>query len=140
MSERLDYRSDFPLSEKRRDLVQTATGRTLDEITLEAVMEGQIAADELRITPQTLEYQAQIAESIGRRQLALNMRRAAELTRVPDQRVLQIYNALRPGRSTERELLAIADELEGVYSAGVCATFVREAAAIYKTRGRLKPE
>lgn len=138
MTDKLHYAQDYPLSEKRRDLVKTATGKTLDEITLAAVMNGEITAEEIRITPQTLEYQAQIAESINRRQLAGNMRRAAELTSVPDARILEIYNALRPYRSTKADLLAIADELEQQYGAMISANFVREAAAVYEARGRLK--
>lgn len=134
----LNYKTDYPLSEKRRELVKTATGKTLDEITLEAVVSGAVKADEIRITPQTLEYQAQIAESISRPQLANNMRRAGELTKVPDARILQMYNALRPNRSTKAELLAIADELEKQYGAKVCANFVREAAAVYEARDVLK--
>ena len=34
-------------------------------------------------------------------------------------RVLEIYNALRPYRSTKQELLDIADELEGKYNCKV---------------------
>jgi propanediol dehydratase small subunit len=66
------------------------------------------------------------------------MRRAGELTRVPDERMLQMYNALRPNRSTKAELLAMADELENQFQARVCANFVREAAAFYEARGVLK--
>ncbi len=135
---KLDYRRDYPLAEKRRELVKTATGKSLDDITLDAVVSGEVKAEEIRITPQTLEYQAQIAESIGRPQLAANMRRAAELTKVPDERILQMYNSLRPNRSTKAELLAIADELEGQYGAKICAAFVREAADVYERRGVLK--
>ncbi|UCF02298.1 MAG: propanediol dehydratase small subunit PduE, partial [Deltaproteobacteria bacterium] len=69
---------------------------------------------------------------------AANLRRAAELTRIPDERVLEIYNALRPYRSTKRELLDIAGELESQYQARVCAALVREAADEYERRGRLK--
>jgi propanediol dehydratase small subunit len=134
----LHYKSDYPLSEKRRELVKTATGKTLDDITLDAIMSGTIEAEEIRITPQTLEYQAQIAESISRPQLAGNMRRAGELTRVPDERILEMYNALRPNRSTKAELLAMADELEKKYEAKVCAAFVREAAGVYEARDVLK--
>lgn len=137
---KLNYKTDYPMSEKRPDLVKTVTGKTLDQITLEAVMSGEIKAEEIRITPQTLEYQAQIAESIGRPQLANNMRRAGELTKVPDERILEIYNALRPYRSTKAELLAIADELENEYGAKINANFVREAASVYETRERLKEE
>lgn len=134
----LDYKRDYPLAEKRSDLVRTGKGKSLDQITLDAVMKGEIDADDLRITPQTLEYQAQIAESIGRPQLASNFRRAAEMTKVSDERILQIYNALRPYRSSKEEMLAIADELENKYGAKVCAAFVREAADVYEARKRLK--
>ena len=101
-------------------------------------MEGEIEADEIRVTPEILEYQAQIAESIGRPQLAANMRRAAELTAVPDDRILEIYNTLRPDRATKDELLEIADELENEYDAQINAELIREAADVYETRGRLK--
>jgi len=66
------------------------------------------------------------------------MRRAAELTRVGDERILEIYNALRPYRSTKADLLAIAEELENKYGAKICAAFVREACDVYERRGRLK--
>lgn len=136
----LNYKSDYPLAEKRRELVKTATGKGLDDITLDAIMSGAVKAEEIRITPQTLEYQAQIAESISRPQLARNMRRAGELTRVPDERVLAMYNALRPNRSSKAELLAMADELETQYDAKVCANFVREAAGVYEARNVLKKD
>ncbi|HMQ32108.1 MAG TPA: diol dehydratase small subunit [Chloroflexaceae bacterium] len=136
--QKLDYRRDYPLAEKRPELVKTATGKSLSEITLDAVVSGAVKAEEIRITPQTLEYQAQIGESIGRPQFAGNLRRAAEMTAVPAARILQMYNALRPNRSTKAELLAIADELETQYAAKICAGFVREAAEVYERRGVLR--
>jgi propanediol dehydratase small subunit len=136
----LDPARDFPLAAKRPDLIKTSSGKSLDQVTLEAALKGEIAAEELRITPETLELQAQISEKAGRPQLARNIRRAAELTRVSDERVLQIYNALRPYRSTKGELLAIADELENKYGARINAAFVREAADVYERRGRLRQE
>ncbi len=69
----------------------------------------------MRITPETLRMQAAIAQDAGRDRLAMNFERAAELTAVPDDRILEIYNALRPYRSTQAELLAIADDLEQRY-------------------------
>jgi propanediol dehydratase small subunit len=137
---KLNYRTDYPLAKKRPDLVKTSTGKSLDDITLDAIMSGAVKAEEIRITPQTLEYQAQIAESISRPQLARNMRRAGELTRVPDERMLAIYNALRPNRSTKAQLLAIAEELDNTYGAKVCAGLVREAATVYEARGVLRKE
>jgi len=134
----LDPVKDFPLATKRPDLVKTSTGKGLKDLTLEAVIKGEIKPEEVRITPEVLELQSQIADKVLRPQVASNLRRAAELTRVADERILEIYNALRPYRSTKAELLAIAEELESKYSAKVCAGFVREAADVYERRGRLK--
>ena len=82
--------------------------------------------------------QAQVAESVGRDTLARNMRRASELIAVPDDELLTIYNALRPYRSTKKELNDIADNLERQYACTVNAAFIREAADVYEKRGRLK--
>ncbi|HEX6025047.1 MAG TPA: diol dehydratase small subunit [Solirubrobacter sp.] len=133
----LSAERDYPLAAKRPDLVQSATGKHLDAITLEKVIAGEITFEDIKPRPETLEYQAQIAESAGRPSLATNLRRAAEMTRIPDARVLEIYNALRPYRSTKQQLLDIADELESQYQATVCAGLVREAAEVYDRRGRL---
>ena len=56
----------------------------------------------------------------------------------PDDRILEIYKALRPYRSTKQELIAIADDLEQRYQAKICAAFVREAAELYVERKKLK--
>jgi len=135
---KLNAKSDFPLSKKRPDLVKSRTGMAFNDITLEKVINGEVGFDDVRIRPETLEYQAQIAESGGRPHIASNLRRAAEMTRIPDDRVLEMYVALRPYRSTKAEMLAIAEELENKYDAKVCAKFVREAAEVYEKRKRLK--
>lgn len=137
---KLDYRKDYPMAAKRPELVKTASGKSLADITLDAVVSGEVKAEEIRITPQTLEYQAQIGESIGRPHMARNLRRAAELTKVPDARILEMYNALRPNRSTKADLLTIAAELEATYGAKVCAGFVREAAEVYERRDVLRKD
>ena len=137
--DRMTYR-DYPLSEKSADKLRTPTGKKLSDVTLEALMAGKITAEDVRITPETLEMQAQVAESRGRDRLAANMRRAAELIAVPDERILEIYNAMRPYRSTKGELYAIADELETRYSAKVTANLVREAADVGEARDRLKKD
>jgi propanediol dehydratase small subunit len=133
----LNAKRDYPLATKRPDLVQSATGVSLNEITLDKVVAGQIKFEDIKTRPETLEYQAQIAESAGRPSLASNLRRAAEMTRIPDARVLEIYNALRPYRSTKQQLLDIAEELGSQYQATICAAHVREAAEVYERRGRL---
>jgi propanediol dehydratase small subunit len=53
---------------------------------------------------------------------------------VPDDRLLEIYTALRPGRSTVSELEEWAQRLEA-WEAPRTAAFVREAAAAYAERG-----
>src|SRR5690242_12073717 len=138
-NEPFDPVADYPLGERRPDLIQTATGKPLAAVTLAAVVAGEIGADDLRITAEALERQARVAEASGRPALVPNFRRAAELTRVPDERLLAIYEALRPGRATPAELDAIAAELEEVYDASLSAALVREAAAAYAGRG-LVPE
>ena len=67
-------------------------------------------------------------------QLAANLVRAAELTEVPDEELLEIYELLRPGRSTYEELLSTADNLELKYAASETAAYVRGAAAEYRRR------
>jgi propanediol dehydratase small subunit len=110
------------------------SGRPLDEITLEAAVNGDLSPADLRIHPETLRHQARVAEEQGNLQLGENLRRAAELTAVPDDQVLEVYEALRPGRSTLAELQAVAERLEAA-DAPLCAALVREAAAVYERRG-----
>ena len=129
---------DYPLASKRPELVKSPTNKTLNDITLEAVMNGKVTPQDVRIAPETLEMQAQVAESVGRYAFARNLRRAAELIAVPDERILEIYNALRPYRSTKQELIDIAEELDKKYNAKVNSAFVREAADVYEIRNRLK--
>ena len=124
--------SDYPLANKHPEWVKTATNKTLD------VLSNNVTAQDMRITPETLRLQASIARDAGRDRLAMNFERAAELTAVPDDRILEIYNALRPYRSTKEELLTIADDLESRYQAKICAAFVREAATLYVERKKLK--
>ena len=130
----LDPAVDYPLSVNRKDLLFTPTGKSIDEITLEAVVSGEVQAADLRITPDTLRLQAQVSEKDGRKQLGANLRRAAEMTAISDERVLAIYNSLRPNASSKAELEAIAEELESQYSAGLLAELVREAAEVYERR------
>ncbi|MGS9379386.1 diol dehydratase small subunit, partial [Salmonella enterica subsp. enterica serovar Infantis] len=80
----------------------------LDDLTLEHVLSNQVTAQDMRITPETLRVQASIAKDAGRDRLAMNFERAAELPAVPADRILEIYNALRPYRSTKEERMAIA--------------------------------
>lgn len=112
------------------------SGKPAEEITLDALRNGQLAIDDVRIHPDTLLQQAEIAQAHANPQLAENFRRAAELALLPDEQVMAIYEALRPGRSTYDDLLRIASELE---QAGAVrnAALVRQAADAYRGRGLL---
>ena len=110
------------------------SGRPVAEITLEAVRAGEVGLADLRVHPDTLEHQAAVAQRHGNPQLAANLRRAAELTALPDEEVMAIYEALRPGRSSAAELTALAASLDARGLPG-CAALIAEAAAIYARRG-----
>lgn len=133
-------KSQYPLSEKVPERIKSATGKVLADFSLDKVKSGDLTAEDFRIAPETLELQAQVAESVGRDTLARNMRRAAELISVPDDELLQVYNALRPYRSTKAELYALADQLESTYGCTINAAFIKEAADVYEKRGRLKSD
>jgi propanediol dehydratase small subunit len=114
------------------------SGRPIGEITIEAAVRGHLSPADLRVHPDVLRHQAGVAEAHGNRQLGENLRRAAELTALPDDEVLAVYEALRPGRSTRTGLEAIAARLEAG-AAPLCAALVREAAEAYHRRGLLTP-
>ena len=117
------------------DSIHTASGRSLDELTMEALLAGTLSTEDFRISAQTLRRQAQAAQDAGYPQFADNLRRAAELTAVSNAEVLEIYAALRPGRSTYAELIALARRLEEGHDAPLTAALVREAAEAYRERG-----
>ena len=114
--------------------VRALSGRPVTELTLEAVRRGEVKLEDLRIHPGTLERQAGVAERHANPQLADNLRRAAELTRLGDEEVLAIYTALRPGRATPAELTALAESL-AARGLPRCAALVAEAAEVYARRG-----
>ena len=133
---RIDTVTDYPLAENRPDLVKTARGKALQELTLDAVMAGDVTLEDLRITPQALLDQARVATLAGRPTLGRNFERAAELIAVPQDYLLKVYELLRPGRAkTKADLLEAAKTLRDAYKAEKMAAFVEEAAEVYEKRG-----
>lgn len=120
------------------DTVRTTSGRSLDELNMEAICAGELTAEDFRISGETLRRQADAAEAAGYWQLAENLRRAAELTTISNQEVFDTYKALRPNRSTYDELITLADHLQNDLDAPLTAAFVREAAGVYQERGILR--
>lgn len=134
MINKLDALKDYPLYEKHPELIKTQTGRSIDDINMENILSEKVTAADARISSQTLIYHAEIQESFGNPQVGANFRRAAEMTRIEDDRILEIYNCLRPHVSTKEELLAIVEELETKYDAKVNAALVRDAVEVYEDR------
>ncbi|MCH4165293.1 MAG: diol dehydratase small subunit [Lentilactobacillus diolivorans] len=129
---------DYPLYKKHRDIIKTPSGKALDDITLDDVANEKIDRKDLRITPEALKMQGDVAGAAGKETLQRNFDRAAELTNIPDDRLLEMYNALRPYRSTKQDLLGIADELRSKYHATICASWFEDAAKYYESRKKLK--
>lgn len=133
-----DASPQYPLIDSLGPGLQAASGRRLADITLEAAGSGELSMADLQISAATLRAQASVAHAAGYPQLAANLRRAAELTAVPNTEVLRMYQLLRPGRATSAELLALAGVLEDQYQAPECGRLVREAAAVYQARGLVR--
>jgi propanediol dehydratase small subunit len=128
--------ADYPLAEKRPDLIRGPRGKRLDDVTLDAVLAGDAGMEDLRITPKALRMQAEIARAAGRPMLAENFERAAELVNVPQDFIMQVYELLRPGRAKDKApLIEAARTLREDFGATRMSAFVEEAAAVYERRG-----
>jgi propanediol dehydratase small subunit len=125
-------KNPYPLGQTARETTRTRTGKPLMEVTLEQVRQGTVDNADLAIHPDTLRAQAGVAEEHGYPQLATNLRRAAELALLPQERIMAIYEALRPYRTTYEQLVAMADELENTWQAPENARLLREAAEAYR--------
>lgn len=128
----------YPLIEHAAGELRAASGRPLSDVTPEALDAGELSISDLQISAAALRAQATVARAAGYGQLAANLERAAELTAVPNDEVLRMYDLLRPGRSSEAELTALAERLAGEYGAPICAAFVREATDVYRRRRLLR--
>ena len=130
---------DYPLAEKRPELVRGKRGKALDEITLASVLDDTVTMDDLGITKGALLQQAEIARAAGRETLAQNFERAAELVGVPQDTIMRVYELLRPGRAQSKaELLAAAAQLRSTHGAEKMPAFIEEAAEVYERRGLFK--
>jgi propanediol dehydratase small subunit len=128
--------ADYPLAERRPELIAGRRGKKLADITLDAVLEGEVALEDLRITPKALRLQAEIARAANRPMLAENFERAAEMVDIPQDVIMATYELLRPGRAKDKgPLLEAAKRLREEYAAERMACFVEEAAEVYERRG-----
>ena len=122
----------------KKTTINTFSGRSIDELSVEGIISGDLTAEDFRIHGETLIYQARVAAEAGFAQLAENLRRAAELTNMSNEEILDIYNILRPRRTSYTEMIDMANRLENERKATLTASLVREAAEIYLQRGIVK--
>lgn len=132
--------SKYPLMDNEAETLKSASGRHVNDITLDSIAGGLVDDADFQISADTLREQAQVAREAGYTQLAANLTRAAELTAVPNTELLQMYEMLRPGRSSYDRLIALAERLETLYDAHETGKMVREAADAYKKRNLLRRE
>ena len=130
--------TSYPLRENAAESLRTFTDRPLSDINAAAIASGELTGDDLRTNADALRQQAQIARDAGYPQLAGNLSRAAELTSVPNDELLKVYEMLRPERATYEDLTRLADYLEANYDAKENAAFIKEAAEVYRERNMLR--
>jgi propanediol dehydratase small subunit len=129
----------YPLSQNMPpESIKSKTGKSIKDITIENILSGNIKAEDIKISKETLLLQGEISEKEGRPQLKENFQRASEIIEVPDNILLGIYDKLRPNRSTKDELIQIAEELIKSYGAHNCAKLIMEAVQVYEKRGLFK--
>ncbi|MBQ7371560.1 MAG: diol dehydratase small subunit [Blautia sp.] len=129
--------SNYPLGQHEATTITSKTGKKLSQITLDEVRRGNVTAEDIKISPEMLKRQGQVAASVDNPQMEANFERASELANVPDEVILTMYNKLRPNRSSKMELVLMAKELLEKYHAPHCAKLVLEAAEVYEKRGIL---
>ena len=131
-----DKQKMYPLSENHSDELRAANGFRIDELTMENILSDKVTMEDIQIATETLNHQAEIAAAAKRHPLAVNFRRAAEMTRLPNELIMEIYEMLRPGRAVDRASLdAIAQRLRKEFGAEKLALFLEEAAEIYTRHG-----
>ena len=122
----------------KKNTIYTFSGRSIDELNVQGILSGQLTAEDFRIHAERLNHQAKVAEDAGYTQLAGNLRQAAELTHMSNEEILEIYNTLRPRRTSYTEMIDMADRLENERKAPLTASLLREAAEVYLKRGIVK--
>ncbi len=129
-------RKDYPLAENHPSRIKGLRGKALSDVTLDGILSDAVNIEDLRITPDALYAQADIARSAGRPRLAENFERASELVAAPQDVVMRIYELLRPGRAKSRtELDDAAKLMSATYKAYRIAAFITVAADVYEARG-----
>ena len=137
MNEKLLSIADYPLAEKRPEIVRGKRGKGLDEITLEALLEDRVTLEDLRITDAALRQQAEIARAAGETRWPRTSSAAPSSLTCRKTRSCASTSCCVPAALNRGELLAAARSFASNISQGIAA-FVEEAAAVYERRACLK--
>lgn len=129
----------YPLREHCANQLKAKSGKLYEQVTYEALIRGEVDKDDLKTHADTLRMQAEIAYRDGKKQFGDNLMRAAEMTAIPDEEVLEIYNLLRPNRTDKKTLLQAAEKVRRDYGANAIAALIESAAQVYEKRGIAKP-
>ncbi|MFQ9798845.1 MAG: diol dehydratase small subunit [Clostridia bacterium] len=119
-------------------VVRSKTGKTLQDITMERVLSGDITPEDIKISKEQLHYQGKVAREHGRVQMEQNFVRAGEMVDMEDALLLEIYDKASSQPVHKAKLLEYASRLENEYQAVECAKLIRQAASVYERRGVLR--
>ena len=76
--------SSYPLGQSEADTITSRTGKKLSQITLDEVKKGNVTADDIKISAETLKKQGKVAREADNPTMDANFQRASELVNVPD--------------------------------------------------------
>ena len=63
--------SSYPLGQSEADTITSRTGKKLSQITLDEVKKGNVTADDIKISAETLKKQGQVARAVSYTHLTL---------------------------------------------------------------------
>ena len=72
--------NDYPIAKKHPDWIKIGDNKKFEDVTLENILSGRISSQDLRIKPEILIKQGEIAKNSGREAIQYNFSRAAELS------------------------------------------------------------
>ena len=110
------------------------SGRPASELSVDGVVGGELGPDDIRISPETLRHQADVARAHANPQLAANFERAAELTAFDESDILALYELLRPGRATGDAAAGEGGRARGPRGADLCGVRARGGGGVRADR------
>ena len=94
--------SSYPLGQSEADTITSRTGKKLSQITLDEVKKGNVTADDIKISAETLKKQGQVAKEADNPTMDANFQLASELVNVPDDVILDVQQTASESFHQER--------------------------------------